>query len=336
MKSKKLRQENKYFILDKPYYPDFIMLLKRAAKALLAIKYRVYLSLCAMGVKEREKKFKVCICAIFKDESEILKEWIEYHLIVGIEHFYLYNNNSSDGFREILEPYIKTGIVTLVEWPKRHAQMEAYEDCIRKYANETKWLGFIDLDEFVVPLESTTVYDFLRKYDKRAGSILIYWRVFGSSGLVHRDINRLFTEQFTQAFPKWNDIGKCFYNTDFEFGGNVDGKNAVMHHCFWCRWGKHFIPPINPQNRIAFSDYHVLYRERLPIQINHYVTKSYHDYYIKTNIKSDVFFEKNPRSMDKFFAIDSFCVKQDFNIHRFLVKLKLKIGEDRREKQEDG
>ena len=38
------------------------------------------------------KKYKISICGIFKNESCFLKEWIEYHEILGVEHFYLYNN----------------------------------------------------------------------------------------------------------------------------------------------------------------------------------------------------------------------------------------------------
>jgi len=32
---------------------------------------------------------------------------------VGVEHFYLYNHLSKDEYAEVLEPYIKEGIVEL-------------------------------------------------------------------------------------------------------------------------------------------------------------------------------------------------------------------------------
>lgn len=31
--------------------------------------------------------------------------------------------------------------------------MECYNDCIFKYSKLTQWLGFIDIDEFIVPLK---------------------------------------------------------------------------------------------------------------------------------------------------------------------------------------
>ena len=48
------------------------------------------------------KKYRISICGIFKNEAPFLKEWIEFHEMIGIEHFYLYNNNSDDNFEEIL------------------------------------------------------------------------------------------------------------------------------------------------------------------------------------------------------------------------------------------
>ena len=66
---------------------------------------------------KREMKYRLSLCLIFKNEAPFLKEWIDYHTIVGVDHFYLYNNNSDDNYKEVLEPYIRQGIVTLIEWP---------------------------------------------------------------------------------------------------------------------------------------------------------------------------------------------------------------------------
>lgn len=36
-----------------------------------------------------DKLYYLSVCAIFKNEGPILKEWIEYHLLVGVDHFFL-------------------------------------------------------------------------------------------------------------------------------------------------------------------------------------------------------------------------------------------------------
>ena len=48
---------------------------------------------------------------MFRNEAAYLKEWIEYHHLAGVEHFWLYNNNSTDQWQDVLQPYIDWGIV---------------------------------------------------------------------------------------------------------------------------------------------------------------------------------------------------------------------------------
>lgn len=81
-----------------------------------------------VGKKDKRKlKYMVSFCLIFKNEAPFLKEWLDFHLTVGVDHFYLYNNNSDDNFREILEPYIGLGIVTLIEWPEQKLAVQGIQ-----------------------------------------------------------------------------------------------------------------------------------------------------------------------------------------------------------------
>ena len=50
------------------------------------------LSMQGKAIK-KQKKYTVAVCAIFKNEGIFLKEWLEYHLLIGVEHFYLYNKS---------------------------------------------------------------------------------------------------------------------------------------------------------------------------------------------------------------------------------------------------
>ena len=45
-------------------------------------------------------------CAIFRDEAPYLAEWIAFHRLVGVEHFFLYDNGSTDDPRAVLDPLI--------------------------------------------------------------------------------------------------------------------------------------------------------------------------------------------------------------------------------------
>jgi hypothetical protein len=130
---------------------------------------------------EVSKKYNLSICATFKNEAEYLEEWIEYHRNFGVDHFYLYNIESKDYFQSILSRYIQEGIVTLVNWPEiispqndNHrwtliTQVPAYENAVNFLArDETKWLVFVDINEFLVSPEGN-IMDLLEKYDDFPG-----------------------------------------------------------------------------------------------------------------------------------------------------------------------
>ena len=46
-----------------------------------------------------------------------LPQWLEYHRMVGVEHFYIYDNNSTDALLPRLRRYMDAGIVTYIWWP---------------------------------------------------------------------------------------------------------------------------------------------------------------------------------------------------------------------------
>ena len=56
-------------------------------------------------------------CAIFRDEAPFLAEWIAFHRLVGVDHFFLYDNGSQDEPESVLAPFLAEGCVTLKPWP---------------------------------------------------------------------------------------------------------------------------------------------------------------------------------------------------------------------------
>lgn len=144
-------------------------------------------SLCAntkRGFPPTKEKYNLSICAIFKNEAPYLKEWLEYHLLFGVDHFYIYNIGSSDSYEAVLKPYVRDGVITLINWPEvfgyqddntaykwaLSTQIPAYENAVNFRAKDhTKWLVFVDIDEFLVCPEGTDIIEILDKYDSYPG-----------------------------------------------------------------------------------------------------------------------------------------------------------------------
>lgn len=326
-KKHKMIYEDKNFIYD---IPEKKCLKNRIIFIGMKIKAGVYFSLMNIIYPDKRKvrkKFYVSICAIFKNEAPYLEEWIEYHMIIGVEHFYLYNNFSDDFYKEVLQYYVDKEIVTLIDWPYEQGQMSAYKDCVRRFSRETQWIGFIDLDEFVVPIDNDNLYDFLKPFEKNRGSVIIYWKFFGSAGKRERDISKLIIEDFTVCWRKHVNIGKCFFNTSYDFIPEY-AKNGMMHHKMWTGCKGLIFPPANCFGRICFGKLNLTKGDHFPIQINHYFTKSYEEWLAKEK-KGDVYHKKNPHNEQYFFLHDMKCGSTDKSIYKYLLKLKLNLCKKR-------
>ena len=131
-------------------------------------------------------KYELAIVAIAKNEAPYIKEWIEYHKLVGVSKFYIYDNESEDNLRECLKNYIETGIVEYTFISGKSQQLPAYNNAIRRFKNECKYMAFVDLDEFICPVDRDKkvfhVIDEILANELHAGGVGVTWRVFGSSG----------------------------------------------------------------------------------------------------------------------------------------------------------
>lgn len=318
-----IRYEDRFFIFDDPENLTWKRRIRIFLREIKAIAYKMRLDACRPEKKDDKKKYRVSICAIFKNEEHYLSEWIAFHKIVGVDHFYMYNNNSDDNYLSVLQPYIESGDVTLIDWPYNQAQMQAYKHCISNYKEETIWLGFIDLDEFVVPKETDTIYDSLRPFEKNRGAVMLYWKLFGTSGRLDRSLNGLVTEDFTLCWSKYFNIGKCFYNTRFDFDADSI-NNRVLHHNLWTLYKGKNIPPVNIFDEPCFDGRHKVLKSDFPIQINHYFTKSYMEYAAK-RAKGDVYFAINPHDEAYFYEHEMKCMDTDYSAYKYLIRLKLAL-----------
>lgn len=128
-----------------------------------------------------EPEYFLAVCAIAKDEGPYFAEWIEWHRRQGVDKFYIYDNGSTDGTRDILEPYIEQGIVEYNDWPGYRQQLATYDDCLERHRYHARWIAFIDLDEFIVPVRDASIPDFLNRMAD-AAAVEVNWLIYGSGG----------------------------------------------------------------------------------------------------------------------------------------------------------
>ena len=257
-----------------------------------------------------QKPYVLSVAAIMKNEKPYLKEWIEYHLLQGVEHFYLCDNESTDNSYEYLMPYIKKGVITYIEMKGINQQLKCYEKIVKEHKDETEWLAIIDLDEFLVPIEAKNMRAFLKDFSD-VSEVSLHWLNYGDSRAVSRP-NGLVTEFFTSHGRFLNHTVKSIVRPkdviDFKaFGSNhyvkVTGKSVNEHH-----------HPVD----FMLSFYPSADKAR----VNHYILKSFAEFLYKkkrghpegTGIDYSYYFFHNEND-----------ITNDMTMLRFLPELKKRM-----------
>jgi len=131
----------------------------------------------------------VALVAILKEEDAFVEEWVAYHRLLGVDHFYLYDNDPRLPLRKILARH--AAYVTVTAWLVRHgirarhrgfsAQVKAYNHYLEHYARNDRWAAFIDGDEFIALKKHANLKDFLQAHGDCC-AVSLNWFFFGHNG----------------------------------------------------------------------------------------------------------------------------------------------------------
>lgn len=220
-----------------------------------------------------QPKIRLAVCAIAKNEGPYFKEWLDWHISHGVEKFYIYDNESTDCTRDVLAPYIESGVVEYIYYPGYRRQIAAYDDCIDRHRFDTRWLAFIDLDEFIVPLRDSSITEFLTGFEN-SPVVEINWLIYGSGGAEKKSPAPVMERFRRHSIPSHRlnrhvksivNPRRVFTMTGCHEAARIDGVAADSHG-----------DPITRN-----------FREREPqqdvIRINHYAVRSKEEFIEKQN-----------------------------------------------------
>lgn len=241
-----------------------------------------------------------CIVAILRDEEKFLDEWLIYHKLIGINHFFLYDDDPAYPLKEFLAPH--SAYVTVIPWENQARttgemknQLVAYHDALDRYLTDHEWVAFLDADEFIVLRKHQTIQLFLNDF-KTASSISLNWHVFGHNGFFD-DPKRLVTTSLTRRMASPSIRVKT-----------ISRVNAILnipspHHCN-LKYGER----VDGNQRI-YSD--ELYSEKTEVaHINHYQSRSFKRW-MKRVERGDVNFDKENSPPEHLWRLtEEACLKQ--------------------------
>jgi hypothetical protein len=205
-----------------------------------------------------KKTYYLSLCAIAKNEELYISDWIEYHYkCIGVEKFFIFVNDCNKTAAEVSRVQ-KEFPVDAHHISGKAKQKKAYEKCLKMARGKTRWLGFLDIDEYLCP-HIDNFKEWLRKFEYAPG-ICIHWRNFGSNGHLEYE-NKPVVERFLRR----------------EKGVNMHVKSIVdpkrTFECFNPHRFTHRGKPVDEKRKQITSP--TLSKGTCKYcQINHYITKS--------------------------------------------------------------
>lgn len=177
------------------------------------------------------KSYDLALLAIVKNEEMVIDEWIEHHIWQGVQHFYIIDNNSTDGTVKLLDKWISKGIVTLYFYPNKFEQVISYNKVFQEKAKrECKWLIVCDCDEFIYNKHrSKSILDALNKFTQITdiAGVFLFWKMFSSSGLENQPLGKI-RESFIHRYAI---VHTEFDKFHFKQIVNCDNVNTlIIHH----------------------------------------------------------------------------------------------------------
>jgi hypothetical protein len=206
-------------------------------------------------------KYQLAIVSMFQNEGLILKEWIDHHLQIGVQHFYFINNGSSDTTEQILQPYkqyitcvydpkpIFTEKIRKVPyWDRRRGdvsqlktnvtlqQLLVNRHLLKEIKQDTQWVAFIDCDEYIYSPKGEQIQTILTQLPHTVKRIFIPWKIFGSNGHIEQPVS------IRSGFTKRKNF--VYHKNYYGFGKSIEKTSQIK-----C---------LRPHASLMYSDYTIL------------------------------------------------------------------------------
>lgn len=229
----------------------------------------------------------VAIVTQLKNEETYISEWLRFHLAVGIKHFFIYDNGSTDRTLPIVNDLLGPEQVTVMPWifgltdvREGHilnSQVLAFSHAILNFGSRYRWMAFIDTDEFLLPKTGRTIEEALVGVDGFP-NISLPWHMFGTSGHKTRPegpITHNYTMRHVDPMSREKNASnfKCIVDPCEVSEVSVHHFRTVSHGDITCNdSGARFTLRDRKKPEFYSSKF---------IQLNHYYTKSEEELHLK-------------------------------------------------------
>ena len=236
------------------------------------------------------------LTSCIKNEERYIQEWLCYYKSIGVEKFYIYNNESTDLTEKKIDELSFRKDITLINFKTDNPSVQglAFQRAREHYGKKTEWMIFCDGDEFFMPTEPTDLKVFLQQYEEFSG-LGVAWQIYGSNGHILR--------------PEGLSIENFVYKAHTLWEGNhhiksiVKPKDIISKHTRTGYITPHMWSTVKGTVDEHFNLINELDEGRVvnitidKIRVNHYFNRSYEDWIEKRRRGRATVKEKRPIEM---------------------------------------
>jgi hypothetical protein len=217
------------------------------------------------------------ICVMVKNEQLYIDEFVDYHLAIGFDTIYVYDNSNDFNMKEWGEQ--KKNVQVVHHVGEGMQQEAAYQECYKQVRMNKShaYLAFFDPDELLIMRKHSHIMDLMQEYCKR-GSLSFNWYNFGTSNQTRYEpipVSKRFLyrtkkpEKFVKTIGRVMDVvdrgnntfGIYVHKQKVVTGDQKDTNGKILHGSF---------NPNGPTNVAV---------------IHHYFSKSVEEFYVKVCVR---------------------------------------------------
>lgn len=150
----------------------------------------------------------IMFATVARNEDAYIAEWLAFHIILGVNAFVVFDNDSDDTTSAIARRFGAQYGVRVVPWPTppgshfTHYQEAAYSRALSMATDEgIDWLMFTDIDEFTYGENGSTLPERLALVPPDIGAVAVKPYEFGSNYRRDKPSKGLVIENFRRSVP---------------------------------------------------------------------------------------------------------------------------------------
>ncbi len=208
-------------------------------------------------------KYRFVIAACARWEAPYAAEWLAYHRAIGFEHVYLYcNDDDPAALYEAVLPFTQgpDPFVTFRFFPEQGMHRKMMLHFCAHNGNDSEWVSFLDLDEFLRLPPGQTLPDYMRAFEDKTDCLMFNWVFFGPNGQTAppKSVLKTLTRRSADIHPFTKMLFRSWVLGQPELFKNVT-DNSFVH-----RLHQYVSADIRPMNVLGedMADYYIGFANR--------------------------------------------------------------------------